>query len=248
MELDRISKHILSKMEQMEEATASELRDALGLEQNQSVHYRMDEKLIPNGYVYEQPHRREQPGSRKSARVYEIEDKGREWVEDHGHEITLADIDEAEQEIQRLTAEFRGISEDVQKLKKWRQAQSGQSGGLKSRVSNLSEDVEELKALMDKHERRDYSKIWDQLHSLGDRTDSLEQSIPDEPLVTETEIEQVSQDIQSLERRIDSIESNLSDIESTQSEWIDWANSIDARVQDVEHKQSQSLLSRLLPF
>lgn len=245
MELDRISKHILTKMAQMEEATASELRDALGLEQNQSVHYRMDQKLIPNGYVYENPQRREQPGSRKPARVYEIEPKGKEWVEDHGHEVTLTDIDEAEQEIQRLTAEFRSLSDDIQKLKRWRQEQSGHSGGVKNRLSDLSDDIEELQALMDKHERRDYSGIWDQLHSLGDRADDLERRFPDEPPATAADIEQVQSDIRSLNNRLDSLESNLDDVEGTQSDYNEWAHQLEARVQELENR---TLLDYLLPW
>jgi len=245
MELDRISKHILTKMDQLDEATASELRDALGLEQNQSVHYRMDQKLIPNGYVYENPERREQPGSRKAARVYEIEPKGRDWVGDHGHEVTLADIDEAEQEIQRLTAEFRSLRADMQKLKQFRQKQSGHSGRATRSLSNLRDDVDELQALMDKHERRDYSGIWDQLHSLGDRADNLERRFPDEPVATKADIAQVQRDIQDIEERLESLNSNLEDVQSTQEAWSNWGRQLDSRIQKVENR---TILDQILPW
>lgn len=244
MELDRISKHVVVKLDQLEEATASELKEAIGLDANQSIHYRMDRKLIPQGLALEHPDRRDQPGSRKAARVYQITDDGAEWVEDHGHEVTLTDIDEAEQEIQRLSAEVRGLSSDIQKLKRWRQEQAGHSGGVSTRLSTLGDRVDDLGEKMDKHERRDYSGIWDQIHDLDERTDRLGARL-DEPLATADDIEQVEQAVADLDDRLDTIESNLSDVEATQSDFSDWSHSMDDRVRQLEQR---TFLDHLLPW
>jgi len=241
MELDRISKHILTKMDQIGDATAADLRDALGLDANQSVHYRMDEKLVPGGLVIEHPERREQPGSRKAARVYQLTADGAEWVEDHGHEVTLTDLDEAEQEIQRLSAEVRDLSGDITKLKRWRQEQAGRAGGVSTRLRDLGERVDDLDELMQKHEHRDYSGIWDQIHDLDERTDRLDARL-DEPLAT---VEQVEQAVTDLDDRLDTIESNLSDVEATQSEYAEWAHETDDRVRQLEQR---TFLDHLLPW
>lgn len=247
MELDRISKHVVVKLAQLEEATASELKEALGLEQNQSIHYRMDEKLIPQGLVLEHPERREQPGSRKAARVYQITKRGEDWADEHGHEITLSDLDEAEQEIQRLSAELRDLSSDVQSLRRWRQEQAGHSGGVSTRLSNLGDRVDDLEGLMDKHERRDYSGIWDQLHDLDERTDRLNRRL-DEPLATADDIEQVEQAIANLNDRLDTLAANLDDVGGTQRDFSEWSHSMDERVRRLEQRASQSPLQRLWPF
>jgi len=244
MELDRISKHILTKMDQIGDATAADLRDALGLDANQSVHYRMDEKLIPRGLVIEHPDRRDQPGSRKAARVYQLTADGAEWVEDHGHEVTLTDIDEAEQEIQRLSAEFRDLSGDIQKLKRWRQEQAGHAGGVSTRLSTLGDRVDDLGEKMEKHEQRDYSAIWDQIHDLDGHTDRLDARL-DEPLASEDDIEQVEQAVADLNDRLDALAARLDDVEANQSEYAEWAHQMESRVQTVENR---TFLDHLLPW
>jgi len=244
MKLDRISKHVLVKLAELEEATASELREALGVEQNQSIHYRMDEKLIPQKLAHEHPDREEQPGSRKAARVYQITPEGEEWVAEHGHEITLADIDEAEQEIQRLSAELRSISSDVQSLKKWQQKQSGQTGGISNSVGKLGDRVDDLDERVQKHDRRDYSEIWDRLHELDEHTDRLSKKL-DEPLATANDIEQVNKDVQNLSNRLDSLESHLDNLQASHNDWAEWGNQTDQRVKNIEQHASQGLLGRL---
>lgn len=243
MELDRISKHVLVKLTQFEEATASDLKDALGLEQNQSIHYRMDEKLIPENLVYEHPERREQPGSRKAARVYQITETGEDWVDEHGHEITLSDLDEAEEEIQRITAELRSISTDLQKLKRWRQEQSGHSGGVSTRLNNIGERVDDLEALMEKHERRDYSEIWDRLHDLNEQTEQLDERVND--TVTADDIEQVEENLKDISNRVETLATNLDSIKETQDDWSEWGNRADRRLQRLEQHASQGFLGRL---
>ena len=244
MELDRISKHVVVKLDQLEEATASELKEAIGLDANQSIHYRMDRKLIPQGLALEHPDRREQPGSRKAARVYQITERGEDWADEHGHEITLSDLDEAEQEIQRLSAEVRDLSGDIQKLKRWRQEQAGRTGGVSNRLSDLGERVDELDERMEKHDRRDYSKIWDQLRDLDERTDRLDARL-DEPLAT---VEQVEQSVADLDDRLDTLTARLDDVDGTQGDFSEWAHEMDERVQRLEQRASQSLLQRLWPF
>lgn len=241
MELDRISKHVLVKLAQLDEATATELKEALGLDQNQSIHYRMDEKLIPQGLVHEHPERREQPGSRKAARVYQITSSGEEWVEEHGHEVTLSDLDAAEQEIQRLTSELRKVSTDLQSIKKWRQEQSGQTGGMSARLSDIGDRVGDLEEQMSKHNRRDYSGIWDRLHDLDERADRLAKNLPDDP-ATDDDVRRVSQD---LHNRTDELESRLDNIAASQSEFSDWSHSTDKRVQQLEQHTEQGILGRL---
>jgi len=240
MELDRISKHVLVKLAQLDEATASELKDALGLEQNQSIHYRMDEKLIPQKLVLEYPERREQPGSRKAARVYQITDTGNDWVDKHGHEITLSDLDEAEQEIQRITAELRSVSSDIQKLKSWRQEQSGHAGGVSTRLSTLGDRVDDLDERMQMHDRRDYSGIWDQLHDLNDRTDKLDDEL--DSLASERQLQQETSELKS---NIESIESRQKSTEDSLQEFAEWSRPVDQRLRRLEKHATQGFLGRL---
>jgi chromosome segregation ATPase len=241
MELDRISKHVLVKLAQLDEATATELKEALGLDQNQSIHYRMDQKLIPQDLAREHPERREQPGSRKAARVYQITSSGEEWVNEHRHEVTLSDLDAAEQEIQRLTSELHKVSSDLQSLKKWRQEQSGQTGGMSTQLSDIGDRVGDLEEQMVKHNRRDYSGIWDRLHDLDERADRLAKNLPDDP-ATDDDVRRVRQD---LDNRADELESRIDNIAASQSEFSDWSHSTDKRVQQLEQHTEQGILGRL---
>jgi archaellum component FlaC len=244
MEMDRTSRHILVKMDQIDgETTAAELRDSLGLEANQSIHYRMDNKLIPADLV-EEGDRREQPGSRKPARIYELTDSGREWVAEHGHRVTLTDLDDAEDEIQRLSSQLQSLQADVQNLKSWRQEQSGQTGGMSTRLNDIGDRLHDLEGQMVKHNRRDYSGIWDQIHELDNRTENLSTPIPENP-ATEPEIKSIEDDVRDLDADVGSIESELTGIEATQSEWAEWGHQMEDRVRDLEQR---TLLDYLLPW
>jgi chromosome segregation ATPase len=241
MDLDKISQKILLKMYQIDgETTASELRDSVGLEDNQSIHYRMDRKLIPDNLVHESDERREQPGSRKSARLYSLTDAGREWAEQNENRVTLTDLDDAEQELQHTERKLASVSEDVRKLKDWRQEQAGKSGGLASQVKDLRERVNEIEPLVKKHDLRDYRDLHTQLDQLAEQTSQLSNdvgSLPtqDDLATIENRIEDTNERISDLDRRLDTIEEDTNN----------WGTQMEQRVQQLEER---TILDLLLPW
>jgi DNA-binding PadR family transcriptional regulator len=243
--LDRTSQHLLANLDEMEEATAAELREAVGVEQNQQIHYRMNNKLLSHGFVDERDTRRSKPGATKDARVYQITNKGKEWVADYGSELTFTDLDEAEEEIQRLTERVHEMRKDVLELKKFRKMTEGHRGGVKSRLANLTEAVDEIRTTTNTHASRDYDGIWETLHRLENHGKQRRDSIS----WLKKELNGTTKDVERNERRHENLKRNLTsdyeDVRDSQMEFSEWSRRMDRRVNQLEN---ETFLDRLLPW
>jgi chromosome segregation ATPase len=238
MDLDSTSKHILIRLNEVEKATAPDLRDSVGVDQSQQIHYRMDNKLIPRNLVVEGA-RREEPGSRRNSRVYRITEDGKNWVEEHRHEVTLNSIDEAEAAIERLSERISDVSETTEELCEWRSESSGQLGGLKSRLSGLSEDVEDLEYRVQKHDDADYNQ---RISSQERRLKDINRKYQSADNELSQEIEELRSDVRGINTRIDTIEDHVSHIEQQQMDMADHLQSIERRLSELENR---TVLDRL---
>jgi chromosome segregation ATPase len=185
--------------------------------------------------------RREEPGSRRNSRVYRITEDGKNWVEEHRHEVTLNSIDEAEAAIERLSERISDVSETTEELCEWRSESSGQLGGVKSRLKDLDEDIEELQYQVEKHDTADYNqRISDLRRKLNEVNTSYQKADND----LDQRLDTVESSSASHSRQIQELEQRISEAEKEQQEISEYLNSVETRLSNLENNGIWSRLRR----
>lgn len=221
MEIDNTSRLMLVRLAEVEEASASELRDALGMDQNQQVHYRTQkhEDLV------EVTRLEEQPGSRRDAKIYALTPEGEEWVRDHRHEVTVASLDDAERLLERLSEQVHQLQESVERAEEQYQRETGHYNEIRSRVASIESELKKLRMDFGSHHHDD----------LDDRLSEVESAV--ESAAEEDDVKG------ALSGQRDNINDALGDFDQRISSHSDRLTELEERV---EKQENRTLLDFLL--
>jgi archaellum component FlaC len=182
---------------------AAPLRDAAGLDQNQQVHYRMNEYLIPAGLAEKASEKQEQPGGRKDAIIYRLRDEGREWLRENGEDIERA-VDAAKV---------------VESLERTRDT----VGDFKSRMDRLEKKYRSRTDTIARHSdrmgnnRRKISEVEDQMDSLA-QTNRVEEMNERLNQVIRGHNSLSSDRVEQLEERVDELEAEVKQLRGEAAE------------------------------
>lgn len=264
----RVLQHLHSlRCEEVPTATSSDLRDACGIDNSQNITYRVNTHLAPANLVTWVEE--DATGAAGSRRHYSITEDGAEWVENHADDIARpADLDDTADAAQQARETARQALDEATSAKKSVQNYRTKVARLKTRVTGREdpdydgywdkkgheqriEDLEDQQAtitervnqkagaqqaadadLRSEQNADRIDEINESVNDINDRLDELEHRIDDQPVQDD----------------IDAIRDRLSDVDSNQDELSSWFQSIEVRLSDVEQKQSEGLLRRLLPF
>jgi methyl-accepting chemotaxis protein len=146
--IDRPSQIILGALNTDEWMLGEPLRDAAELGQNQQVFYRMDNHLLPAGFVEEKP-REDRPTGYQQARQFRLTERGADWVDEHTGEIARPATRE---ETQQMAAQAR---DDAASAKASVQNYRKKLSRMKSHVEDLGDDLAEI----DAEHAHDYERV-----------------------------------------------------------------------------------------
>lgn len=237
--VDTTSQVVLQLLHDRGETRVTVLRDRTDVDSAHQIHYRVREYLGENGLGF--VHKTDEIGKNDEA-VYDLTDKGREWVRANRTEltdaITAADfakrfsdieqtVEDAQEQFERIdnlvdkyTTEMSRLRNDVEAV-----AEDASDRATKESVREMGHEVGAIRSDLDDvrvdvdsaHARTrsiegDLEGITDHLGSLGRRLSSLETR------VSGIEDEYVSKEgYQALEKRISELEN---DVENSESGWM----------------------------
>jgi len=262
------------KEEDAPAATSSDLRDAVGVESSQVITYRMNTHLGPAGVVdwVEE----DATGAAGSRRHYTITEEGAEWVADHAEDLARpSDLDDAADTAQDALSVAQNAFDEAESAKNSVQDYRYKVARLKTLVTGREDPDYEGHWDEEGHEQRiEYveKKIGDlseqvvskapgeqaaenegrskdnkkAISDLRSDLDAIRDRLDGQP--EQDDIDAIHDRLDKLDTHVDELESQITNLESNQREFSDWSHSIDARLKEIEERQSQSLLRRLLPF
>ena len=173
---------------------AAPLRDAAGLDQNQQVHYRMNEYLIPAGLAEKASEKQEQPGGRKDAIVYRLRDEGREWLREHGEDIERAvDAAKVVESLERTRETVGDFSSRMDRLE----------NKYRSRTDTITRHSDRIG-----NNRRKISDVGDQIDSLAQESHvenmnkRLNQVIRSQNSLANERVERLEEQVDELEAEV----------------------------------------------
>jgi len=277
--IDKTSQRILQHLnslrgEDVPSATSTELRDACGIDNSQTITYRVNTHLGPAGLV--EWVEEDTTGAAGSRRHYHITNEGAEWASDHADDLARpSDLDDTADTAQDALSVAQDAFAEAEKAK--------------DSVQNYRQKVARLKTRVTGREDPDYDGYWDEegheqrieyleesvgrlseqvvskapgeqaasnegrskdnekaIANLQDNLNAIRERIDGQP--EQDDLDAIHDRLDDLDSHVDELASQVTNLESNQREFSDWSHSIDARLKEIEERQSQSLLSRLLPF
>lgn len=197
--IDELSQTILQVIrDRGGSARARELRDRTSAESNEQIHYRYREYLGPPdennpdriGFL-EQGDAEDVPGAANAARIYELTDRGRDWLDDHTEDITDAvDAAKAVESLRRTRQTLDELAEQVDsfedRMDGWQKTMNRRS----RRLSELSNRVDETTDVRD--------EAWNMAHSAEQDVDQLRADLDD-----------LRNEVSSLVDRVDGLETEM---------------------------------------
>jgi len=271
----RILQHLHSRRgEDVPSATSTDLRDACGIENSQNITYRVNTHLAPANLVTWVEE--DATGAAGSRRHYSITEEGAEWVENHADDIARpSDLDDTADTAQDALSVAQDAFAEAEKAKDSVQNYRQKVARLKTRVTGredpdydgywdeegheqrieyLEESVGRLseqvvskapgeQAASNEGRSKDNEKA---ISNLRDDIDAIRDRLDGQP--EQDDLDAIHDRLDALDTHVDEQESQITNLESNQREFSEWSHSIDARLKEIEERQSQSLLRRILPF
>lgn len=201
-EIDDVSEILLQVLrDRGGSSPAAPLRDAAGLSQNQQVHYRMNEYLVPFGLVRKSSEQQEQPGGRKNAIIYELRERGREWLREHGEDIERAvDAAKVVESLERTRETVVEFSSRMDRLEERYQTRTDTISRHSDRLGKTANRISELDSQMDS------LASVDRVHEMDER---LSDVIRAHNRVVNEELEQVEDRLSELEDEVETLRSRV---------------------------------------
>lgn len=215
--IDELSQTILQVIrDRCGSARARELRDRSSAESNEQIHYRYREYLGPPdedhpdriGFL-EQGDAEDVPGAANAARIYELTDRARDWLDDHTEDITDAvDAAKAVKSLRRTRQTLDELTEQVDsfedRMDGWQKTMNRRS----RRLSELNNRVDEAADVRD--------EAWNKAHAAEQDVDQLRDDLDD-----------LRNDLTGLAEDIAAVEQTLEDERRAREQSIkrlgDWA-------------------------
>jgi DNA repair exonuclease SbcCD ATPase subunit len=171
----------------------SEIRDELGLNQNQQVLYRFENK-VP-GELFEQREERPHPG--QNLKVWALTEEGEQWIEEHREEIerpanlqeTIEELEALESGLARVEGRSGSLRQSVEELRERVRAaertQAEREQAVVERIESLAEDVEEVseavvslqKSLESKADRAELGEVRTRQSELSRNLEELQEEV-----------------------------------------------------------------------
>jgi len=270
--IDKTSQRILQHLHSLRggevpTATSSDLRDEVGVESSQVITYRINTHLSPANLVTWTEE--DTTGAVGSRRYYQLTQEGAEWVSDHAEDLARpSDLDDTADTAQEALSVAQEAFEEAERAKESVRNYRQKLARLKTRVTGKEDPDYEGYWEKKGHEQR-IEDIEDQQETLTQRVNSKAsgeqaaaadlrsednaaaiEDLREELEAVRDELDDRAEldDIDTIHNRLDDFEARIEDVEATQQDFAEWSHSIDSRIKDVEQRQSQGLLRRILPF
>lgn len=182
------------------DATAGRLKEQVGVDQTQQIHYRVDEWLAPLGLVADAGETREYNG--QPSKVYELTDDG--------EEVALQQNLDLSPELHRGQLE-REIGQLLQNLDLTR----NHAETANTRATEAHERIDDVKATVDGWDGQ-MDSLRSDVERVDNRLDRLHDLI-EEDVDREQEIDDLRGDVENLEERIGELEAAIGDVEEAVS-------------------------------
>jgi DNA-binding PadR family transcriptional regulator len=190
-ELDTKSKRIMEAIYQLGgEAKAPEVKEYTGIEKDGVLHYRLNEKLEPNGYI--EARKVDTDSGRYPVKLVELTEKGVEAVGvilEDGNDAPLAD-------------QVAHLSEEVKKLHDKVQLYEGKTEAVLQKIDTIPEFSNRIEKIEEQ---------VDEFHRIAERTEEIQRETLDfkSELTSRREAireaEEVDRSIEEIEKLIDSL-------------------------------------------
>jgi polyhydroxyalkanoate synthesis regulator phasin len=242
--IDRPSQRMLLYLYRNGPSEAKELCDWVGVNQNQQIHYRADEYLIPAGLVKVRP---QHTNHEWAPLVYALTERGRKSFED-GNGLELMDTIRTVEDVMAATEE---AAENASSAKQSVQNYRRKIYDMNRKFDNKCDDLESELAALKTDVSANHPTHQDvDTQSYRAARDVHEETIATvEGLLTDLREELISpNDVEPLEGRVSELEDLLENarvemitrIESTESRITE----LEGRVADIEEKQKSGWLRR----
>lgn len=207
--IDRASQKLLIRLSTSNWLYGSNLRRAAELSQNVQVFYRMEEHLMPAGFVEEKEREHERGSGFHERRQFRLTSKGHLWLDEHEYEVA---VPKSRPETQEMAYEAQETAESAKN--------SVQS--YRKKLHRLKETVEEtIEERLDTHDSR-LMKVESRAANTQYRTQQLTE-----------DLEEVSDCVQDVERK----RSDLAELSSDRFD--DQQTEIDELSEQIEELQAE---------
>jgi chromosome segregation ATPase len=211
--IDRASQKLLTRLTPSSWTYGSNLRRAAELSQNAQVFYRMEEHLIPAGFVEEKEREHERGSGFHERRQFRLTAKGQQWLSEHEYEVA---VPKSRPETQEMAYEAQEAAESARESV---QSYRKKLNRLKNKVEESFEKVgnhlqQHDKRLMEVESRSANTKhrtkrLSEDLEEVGDRVESVERKRENLAELSadrfndqQTEIDELSEQIAELQAEV----------------------------------------------
>lgn len=211
--IDRASQKLLTRLSTSNWLYGSNLRRAAELSQNTQVFYRMEEHLIPAGFVEEKEREHERGSGFHERRQFRLTAKGHQWLDDHEYEVAVPKSRPETQEMayeaqetaesaknsvqsyrkklhrlkDKVEESFEKVGNHLQQHDKRLMEVESRSANTKHRTKRLSEDLEE---------------VGDRVENVERKRENLAELSADRFNDQQTEIDELSEQIAELQAEV----------------------------------------------
>lgn len=198
--IDRASQKLLTRLASSDWLYGTNLRQAAELSQNAQVFYRMEEHLIPAGFVEEKEREHERGSGFHERRQFRLTAKGQQWLDEHEYEVA---VPKSRPETQEMAYDAKEAAESAK--------DSVQS--YRKKLHRLKEKVEESFEKVGNHLQQHDSRLME-VESRSANTKYRTQQLTEE-------LEEVSDRVQDVERKREDLAELSSDRFDDQQTEID---------------------------
>lgn len=223
--IDRASQKILTRLNESKWTYATKLREAAELSQNRQVFYRMEEHLIPAGFV-EEAEREESETGYQDRRKFRLTTAGSMWLDGHVEDVA---VPKSRSETQEMAYEAQEAAESAKSsVQSYRKKLHRLKESTKEALETVSDEVDTHDSrLMDVERRsrstkREAEQLSDGLAELESDHDELAELSKDRFENQESEIVGLREENAELREELEELQSEVVEMhEEMNRGWVE---------------------------